>query len=110
MNALGPAASFGLVTASILALAAVGFTMQFAVTNVLNLAFAEIMGAAGYVALLATHVLNIWVSMIPAAIFGALLSYLMNRLVFARLIARGTKLFGMVIVTVGAGLIIENII
>lgn len=110
MAHLGSAIGFGLVTASILALAAVGFTMQFAVTNVLNLAFAEIMGAAGYVALLATHVMNIWVAMVPAAVFGAVLSYLMNRLVFARLIARGTKLFGMVIVTVGAALIIENII
>jgi branched-chain amino acid transport system permease protein/neutral amino acid transport system permease protein len=38
---LGSAIGFGLVTASILALAAVGFTLQFAVTNVLNLAFAE---------------------------------------------------------------------
>ena len=30
---------FGLVTAAVLSLAAVGFTLQFAVTNVLNLAY-----------------------------------------------------------------------
>jgi branched-subunit amino acid ABC-type transport system permease component len=107
---LATAIGFGLVTASILALAAVGFTMQFAVTNILNLAFAEVMGAAGYVALLASHLMDIWSSMIPAAAFGAVFSYLINRYVLGALIKRGTKLFGMVIVTVGVGLIIENVI
>ena len=34
---------FGLVTAAVLALAAVGFTLQFAVTNVLNLAYGGVM-------------------------------------------------------------------
>jgi branched-chain amino acid transport system permease protein/neutral amino acid transport system permease protein len=111
MGTFASAIGFGLVTASILALAAVGFSLQFAVTNVLNLAFAEVMGAAGYVALLSTHAVNnIWVAMVPAAVFGALLSYGVNRLIFVPLIRRGTKLFGMVIVTVGVGLIIENII
>ena len=52
MSLLGPAIGFGLVTASILALAAVGFTMQFGVTNILNLAYGEVMGAAGFIALL----------------------------------------------------------
>ena len=40
MHFLGPAIGYGLVTASILALAAVGFTLQFSVTNRLNLAYA----------------------------------------------------------------------
>ena len=34
---------FGLITAAVLALAAVGFTLQFAVTNVLNLAYGWVM-------------------------------------------------------------------
>ena len=34
---------FGLVTAAVLAIAAVGFTMQFAVTDVLNLAYGAVM-------------------------------------------------------------------
>jgi branched-subunit amino acid ABC-type transport system permease component len=49
---------FGLVTGAILALAAVAFTLQYAVSNVLNLAFGEIMtcGAyAGYFAARAGH-------------------------------------------------------
>jgi hypothetical protein len=38
--------AFGLVTASILALAAVGFTLEFGVANILNLAFGDLMTAS----------------------------------------------------------------
>ena len=38
---------FGLVTAAVLAIAAVGFTMQFAVTDVLNLAYGAVMIGVG---------------------------------------------------------------
>ncbi len=46
---------FGLVTASILAMGAVGFTLQFGVTNLFNLAFGESMTVAAFVAYLATR-------------------------------------------------------
>jgi branched-subunit amino acid ABC-type transport system permease component len=111
MNILGPSIGFGFVTASILAVAAVGFTMQFAVTNILNLAYGEVMGASGFVALLVNHAgFSIWVGMCVAAAFGALFSYLLNRAVFIPFVRRGTRLFGMVIVTIAVGLIIENAI
>ena len=42
MNTIVPAIGFGIVTASILAVAGVGFTLQFGVTNILNLAYGEI--------------------------------------------------------------------
>ncbi|MEA2510049.1 MAG: hypothetical protein QOG21_2139, partial [Actinomycetota bacterium] len=38
MNNLVPALGFGLITASVLAVASVGFSLQFGVTNILNLA------------------------------------------------------------------------
>jgi branched-subunit amino acid ABC-type transport system permease component len=41
---------FGLVTAAVLAIASVGFTMQFAVTDVLNLAYAGVMILSAFVA------------------------------------------------------------
>ena len=40
-------AGFGVVSAAVLALAAVGFTLQFAVSNVLNLAYGAVMIVAG---------------------------------------------------------------
>ena len=44
LTALG----FGILTASILALAAVGFTVQFSVTNILNLAYGDVMTGVDY--------------------------------------------------------------
>jgi branched-subunit amino acid ABC-type transport system permease component len=41
---------FGLVTASVLAIAAIGFTLQFGVTDVLNLAYGAVMTAGAFVA------------------------------------------------------------
>jgi branched-subunit amino acid ABC-type transport system permease component len=111
MNVLGPAIGFGLVTASILALAAVGFTMQFGVTNILNLAYAEVMGASGFIALLCNDAgLNIWLCLVIGALFGAVSSFLLNRFILVPFVHRGTRLFGMVIVTVAVALVIENVI
>jgi branched-subunit amino acid ABC-type transport system permease component len=111
VSLLGPSIGFGLVTASILALAAVGFTIQFGVTNVLNLAYGEIMGAAGFVALLCNDAgVNIWFCLAIGGVFGALFSYALNRAILVPFIRRGTRLFGMVIVTIAVGLIIENAI
>ena len=50
MPTLISALGFGCVTAAILAIAAVGFTLQFSVTNVLNLAFGSVMTTCGFVA------------------------------------------------------------
>ena len=44
------AIGFGIVTAAVLALAAVGFTVQFGVTNILNLACGDVMTASAFVA------------------------------------------------------------
>ena len=52
VSTLVPAIGFGIVTASILAVAGVGFTLQFGVTNILNLAYGDIMTAAAFVAYL----------------------------------------------------------
>jgi branched-chain amino acid transport system permease protein/neutral amino acid transport system permease protein len=111
MQFVGGAIGFGFVTASILALAAVGFTMQFGVTNILNLAYGEVMAASGFVALMVNRAgYSIWLGMAVAAVFGAVLSFLLNRAVYIPFVRRGTRLFGMVIVTIAVGLIIENVI
>ena len=44
------AIGFGIVTAAVMALAAVGFTVQFGVTNILNLAYGDVMTASAFVA------------------------------------------------------------
>lgn len=109
MNLLIPAIGFGLVTASILSLAAVGFTLQFGVTNVLNLAYGEVMTASAFLAYVVNHNgFNIWFAMIVAAFTGGVISVAINRGIYAPFIRKGTKLFGIVIVSLGLGLIIQN--
>jgi len=111
VNQLVPAIGFGLITASILAIAAVGFTLQFSVTNILNLAYGDIMTACAFAAYLANHAgVNIWISLVIAALFGAVFSVLINRFVYFQFVRRGTRLFGMIIVTIAMSLIIQNVL
>lgn len=109
MSLLVPSLGFGVVTASILAVAAVGFTLQFGVTNILNLAFGDLMTASAYVAYLVTkHGGSIWLAMLACAAFGGLASALLNRLLYIPFVRHGTKLFGMIVVTIAVSLIIQN--
>lgn len=111
MNQLIPAVGFGLITASILSIAAVGFTLQFSVTNILNLAYGDIMTACAFAAYIANHAgVNIWISLIIAALFGAVFSVAINRFVYFQFVRRGTRLFGMIIVTIAMSLIIQNVL
>lgn len=109
MSLLVPSLGFGVVTASILAVAAVGFTLQFGVTNILNLAFGDLMTASIYVAYVVTeHGGSIWLAMAACAAFGALASALLNRLLYTPFVRHGTKLFGMIVVTIAVSLILQN--
>jgi branched-subunit amino acid ABC-type transport system permease component len=111
VNQLIPAIGFGLITASILAIAAVGFTLQFSVTNILNLAYGDIMTASAFAAYIANHAgVDIWICLVIAAIFGAVFSVVLNRFVYFRFVRRGTRLFGMIIVTIAMSLIIQNVL
>jgi branched-chain amino acid transport system permease protein/neutral amino acid transport system permease protein len=111
VNQVIQAVGFGLVTASILSIASVGFTLQFGVTNVLNIAYGSVMIASAFVAYyITTTGVPFVVAATMATAFGAGLSVLMNRLVYTPFIRRGTRLFGMIIVTISMGLIIQNLI
>jgi len=98
---------FGLVTAAVLALAAVGFTMQFAVTDVLNLAYSGVMIVAAYVAYAANQAgLSVWLGLVLAAVAGALLSVALNKFVYTPFQRRNTSGITLVIVSLGMTLIL----
>jgi branched-chain amino acid transport system permease protein/neutral amino acid transport system permease protein len=98
---------FGLVTAAVLALAAVGFTLQFAVSGVLNLAYGGIMVVAAYVTYeVNQRGVNVWISALVGIAAGALLSLLLNTLVYTPFQRRGTSPIGLVIVSLGMTLIL----
>jgi branched-subunit amino acid ABC-type transport system permease component len=99
---------FGLVSASVLAIASVGFTLQFAVTNVLNLAFAAVMTASAFAAYWVNERgVTVWAAALAAAAAGACLSVFLNRVVYSPFQRRGTSPIAIVIVSLGMTLIIE---
>jgi branched-chain amino acid transport system permease protein/neutral amino acid transport system permease protein len=102
---------FGLVSMSVIAIAAVGFTMQFGITNMINLAYAEVMITSAYAAYAVNRMgISIWISMIGGALFGALFSFLLNRLLYAPFLRKNTSHIGMVIVSLAAALMIANVL
>jgi len=99
---------FGLVTASVLAIAAVGFTMQFAVTGVLNLAYGAVMIGSAYVAYTVNKAgISVWIALLLAAAAGAVGSVALNRGIYTPFQRRGSAPITMVIVSLGMTLIIE---
>jgi branched-chain amino acid transport system permease protein/neutral amino acid transport system permease protein len=103
---------FGLVTASILAMGAVGFTLQFGVTNLFNLAFGENMTVAAFAAYLARAGLhwNMWAAMAVGGAAGMMMSLAIARLVYLPFLRRGTAQFAMVMVTVAVSFILKNVL
>ncbi|MEX0629607.1 MAG: branched-chain amino acid ABC transporter permease [Chloroflexota bacterium] len=101
---------FGLITVSILSLASVGFTLQFSVTGVLNLAFADVMTLAGFTAWLLNDSLglSIWATIPFAGIVAGLISVVLNRAILQPLLRRGTSVFGMLIATLALSLVLWN--
>jgi branched-subunit amino acid ABC-type transport system permease component len=100
---------FGIVTASILALAAVGFTLQFGVTNVLNLAYGGVMTSAAFMAYLVAHAGGgLAATLAAGALFGAVASVALNRGLFSPFIRRGTGVFGMIVVAISVSVMIDN--
>ncbi len=108
MNLVLPSLGFGIITASTLLPAAVGFTLQFSATGVLNIAFGAQMTFAAFIAYVCTQAgLSIWLAMAAAAVCGALASALLNRFLLTPFARRGTTFFGMVVVTIALALLVE---
>ena len=111
MNLYLAAFGFGLVSVSVIAIAAVGFTMQFGITNMINLAYGEVMIVSAYAAYYLNHAgVTIWLGLILGAVVGALFSFLLNRLLYAPFQRKGTAPIGMVIVALAASLMIANLL
>ena len=99
---------FGLVTASVLAIAAIGFTLQFGVTDVLNLAYGAVMIAGAFLAYVINSLgVSVWIGLAVAVVACSAGSVLLNAGVYAPFQRRGTSPITMVIVSLGMTLIIE---
>lgn len=107
------AIGFGLVVASVLALAAVGLSLQFGITNYVNFAYGDFMAVGAYVAWTVNNGpwhLDIWLAMVIGAVSVGILAVLLNRFLLAPFARRFQKLFYVLIVTFGLSLILLNIV
>jgi branched-subunit amino acid ABC-type transport system permease component len=111
MNQLTLAIGFGLVTSAILALCAVGFTLQFGVSNILNLAYGDVMTVSAFMAYLVNATgAGIWLAICAGAATGAVVSVLISTLIFTPFLRRGTSRFAMVMVSLALAVILQNAI
>lgn len=103
---------FGLITGSILAIAAVGITLQFGVTNYLNIAYGDMLTFGVYVALVVNQHfgLSIWIGLAAAILLTSLLAWLINIFILRSFTNRGNSRVVMLVVTVGVSLILQNVI
>jgi len=94
------AIGFGIATGAVIALGAVGFSVQFGISNILNITYGSLMTLAAYVGfVLISHGVNAWLALVLGALAVGVASVLYHRVLLAPLVRRGTRAIAMVIVT-----------
>ena len=104
---------FGLVTASVLAISAVGLSLQFGITNYINFAYGDFMALGAYFTfVLNNEVLhwNIWVAVVGGALIVGVIAVILQRIILSPFARRFDKTFYVLIVTFGLSLILLNVI
>src|SRR6185437_15892430 len=92
MDVFGHAIGFGLVTAGVIALAAVAVALQVSVTNFVNFAYGDFMTLGAYVAWSANQAgANLIVSILIGGLAVGALGVAANILVFRPFMVRGSR-------------------
>ena len=100
---------FGLVAAAILALSALAFTLEYAVTNVANLSHGEILTVGAYAAyLVQQHGGGVILSGLAAALAGGLLALAVHSAVVDRFVRKNIGPLPTFIATLGVSLVVQN--
>jgi len=103
---------FGFVTASVLAISAVGLSLQFGITNYINFAFGDFMALGSFFAyVLNSQVfhLDIWLALVLGSLGMGVFAVIVNRLILGPFSRRFTKNHYLLIVTFGLSLILLNL-
>jgi branched-subunit amino acid ABC-type transport system permease component len=102
------ALGFGVVTAALIAIGAMGFTLQFGLTNVLNISYAGAMTVGAFATFLAeVFHLALALGVVLAPLAGAALTWVLGRTLFAFYAHRGAGIFEMVMVTLAVNLMLQ---
>lgn len=110
INTLLLSFGFGLITASVLAIAAVGLSLQFGVTNYINFAYGDLLTFGVYIAFVVNQRLgvSIWIGLLIAILATAIFAWLLNITILRFFTARRSSPIIMLVVTLGLSLIIQN--
>ena len=99
---------FGITTAAVIAIGAMGFTLQLGVTNVLNISYGNVMTIGAFASLIVErHHLGLLPTIIAAPLAGAVVTIVLARTVFAAYARRHGGPFDLLMVTLAIGLIIQ---
>lgn len=100
----------GLVTGSVYALFALGFTLVFGTHRILNLAHGGVFMAGAFIAYFAVIAgVPLWAAALLAMVGAGLLSYAIDLVAFRPLRARGEIEFAALIASIGANLILTSV-
>jgi branched-chain amino acid transport system permease protein/neutral amino acid transport system permease protein len=111
MHLLIDAIGFGIAAGAVIALGAVGFTVQFGISNILNITYGALMTLAAYLGLVFLGLgINIWLSVVLGGLLVGLLSVAFHRTLLAPLQRKGSRPFTLIIVTVAAGIVLQYVI
>jgi branched-chain amino acid transport system permease protein/neutral amino acid transport system permease protein len=112
MNTFTLAIGFGLVSSASLLLGAAGFTIQFGVTNIFNLAYGTVMTVGMFTA----YIVNvdagssIWIALLCGALAGGVVSWFLNACVFVPLRRRRVSQWAITVVTFALSWIIGGLL
>lgn len=103
---------FGIVTSAVLALAAVGLSLQFGVTNYVNFAYGAYLAVGMFVTYTASVGLHLpfWLGGLVGVIASGLAAVAVDVAVLEPFVRRGTSGFFLLIVTFGLSLILLNLV
>lgn len=102
---------FGIIGGAILSISAIGFSLQFGLTNIFNLGYGAIMSLSALVAYsLGGAGVPLWAAALVGTLIGGALSLLEGRFMFRPFARRGAGVFELAMVSVALGLIAEYIL
>jgi branched-subunit amino acid ABC-type transport system permease component len=105
------AIGFGVASGAVIALGAVGFTVQFAVSNYFNVAYGALLTLAAFIGFwLLSLGINVWIALVIAALSTAIVSALINRSLVTPLKKRGAGSINLIVATVSIGLILQYVL
>ncbi|MGI8557020.1 MAG: branched-chain amino acid ABC transporter permease [Solirubrobacteraceae bacterium] len=100
---------FGVISGALVSIGAVGFTLQFGITNVFNLGYGVTMTSAIFVTYLLTKSItsSLPILLVAGAVWGGVFSLAISVVIIGPFMRRGAGRFGMAIVTLSILLIVE---